>query len=97
MAKLKMIDQIGDLDAQIAKLQKKRDKLADRLKDYRGVGDYEGDLYEASVYEATSTKPNIPKLKKFFGADWHRYLNKKTMTCLRVSKKGKGKQRRKAA
>jgi hypothetical protein len=94
MATLKTIDTIGEIDEQIAALKKKRDKLADRLKDYRGVGSYEGDLYEASVYEADSTKPNIPKLKKHFGANWHKYLVKKTMVCLRVQKKSK--RRRKA-
>jgi hypothetical protein len=93
MAKLKTIDTIGDLNEQIAKLVKKRDRLAATIKDYRGVGTYEGDLYEASVYEQDSTKPNIPKLKKFFGANWHKYLKKHTMVCLRVQKKGK---RRKA-
>jgi hypothetical protein len=95
MTKLKSIDTIGDLDAQIAKLQKRRDKLADTIKDYRGVGHYEGDLYEASVYEADSTKILVEKLKKFFGASWHKYLRKTKMTCLRVKKKGK--QRRKTA
>lgn len=89
MATLKTIDIIGELDEQIAALKKKRDKLADRIKDYRGVGSYEGDLYEASVYESDTTKPNIPKLKKHFGANWYKYLVKGTMVCLRVQKKGK--------
>lgn len=89
MAMLKTIDTIGELDAEIAKLKKKRDKLADRIKAYRGVGAYEGDLYEASVYEADTTKPNIAKLKKHFKEDWYKYLVKGTMTCLRVQKKGK--------
>lgn len=89
MAMLKTIDAIGELNAQIDALKKKRDKLAERLKSYRGVGNYEGDLYEASVYEADTTKPNIPKLKKHFGANWHKYLVKGTMVCLRVQKKGK--------
>lgn len=95
MAKLRTIDTIGDLDAQIAKLKKKRDKLAERIKDYRGVGSYEGDLYEGVVYEADTTKPNIEKLKKHFKSDWHKYLVKGTMTCLRVQRKGK--RSRKAA
>lgn len=94
MSKLKSVDTIGDLDAQIAKLKKRRDRLADTIKDYRGVGHYEGDLYEASVYEADSTKLKVEKLKRFFGADWHKYLRKEKMTCLRVTKKGQ--KRRKA-
>lgn len=89
MAKLKAIDTIGELDAQIAALEKKKAKLVQRIKDYRGVGTYQGDLYEATVYEATSTKPNIPKLQKKLGADWHKFLTKKTMVCLRVTKQGK--------
>jgi hypothetical protein len=93
VARLKTVDTIGDLDLQIAKLLKRRNKLADNIKDYRGVGHYEGDLYEASVYEADSTKIKVEKLKKFFGADWHKYLRKGKMTCLRVQKISK---RRKA-
>lgn len=95
MSKLKTVDTIGALDAEINKLLKKRNKLAEHIKDYRGVGHYEGDAYEASVYEADCTKLKVEKLKKFFGADWHKYLRKSTMTCIRVTKKGK--QRRKAA
>lgn len=94
MAKLKSVDTIGELDAEIAKLLKKRNKLAEHIKDYRGVGHYEGALYEASVYEADSTKIKVEKLKKFFGADWHKYLRKSKMTCIRVTKIGK---RRKTA
>jgi chorismate mutase len=88
MAKLKTIDTIGELDRQINKLLKKRNKLADHVKDYRGVGHYEGNVYEASVYEADSTKLKIEKLKRFFGADWHKFLRKSKMTCLRVQKIG---------
>lgn len=94
MAKLKMIDRIGSMEAEIARLQKKVDKLRDRVKDYRGVGEYEGDEYVGSVYEQDSTHPNTKKLKKHFGADWHKYLVKKTMTCLKVRRKPKRGKRK---
>lgn len=97
MATLKTIDVIGDLNAEIEALKKKRDKLAERLKSYRGVGSYEGDRYEASVYESDTTKPNIAKLKKHFGANWHKYLVKGTMVCLRVQSKTKSKRKSRKA
>ena len=44
-----IVDRIGALKAQIAPLEKQLKKLQDELK-ARGAGRYEGELYDASVY-----------------------------------------------
>ena len=88
MAKLASIDTIGLLNEEIAKLEKHKARLCSRIKDYRGVGTYEGKDFVGVVYEADSVKPNFEKLKKKLGADWRKYITVSTMTCLRVEKKG---------
>ena len=44
-----IVDRIGALKAQIAPLEKQLKKLQDELK-ARGAGRYEGELFDASVY-----------------------------------------------
>lgn len=53
MAKSNMttVDQLGNLQAEIAALQTQEKDLKDELK-AEGVGTYEGDLYDATVYDS---------------------------------------------
>lgn len=89
MAKLKAIDTIGKLNAEIAKLVAQRDKLVDRVKDYRGVGEYEGEEYIGTVYESESCTPNVAKLKKLLGDRWRKYVVVKPYIALKVESRAK--------
>jgi hypothetical protein len=91
MATLKIVDVIGDIEAQIAKLQKRADKLRANLKDYRGVGTYEGETYVGVVYDSTHTAWDLEKVKKLIKKSGKKEADFKRQTsqvCLRVEKKG---------
>lgn len=94
-AKLKAIDTIGELNAQIEKLCKRRDRLCQSIKDYRGVGQYEGAKYIGTCYESVSVVPNIPKLKRKFGANWRKFVREVPYIALRVEAKVKKPRKRK--
>ncbi len=48
---LTLADQLGNLQAEIEAMQKQERELKDSLID-EGLGTYEGDLYDATVYES---------------------------------------------
>lgn len=91
-ARLRSIDTMGDLKSQIDKLMKRYKKMCDHLKDYRGVGQYEGLEYVGVCYESESCVPNVPKLKKKFGADWRKYVTVTPYTAVRIERKGARKR-----
>jgi hypothetical protein len=90
--RLKTIDTIGELDMQIGKLQVKRDRLAKHVKSF-GVGKYDGGAYQGSVFEREQRVINLPKLKRKLGAEFAKFVQTQTLTCLRVTRIG-GKVKR---
>lgn len=94
-AKLKSIDTLGELKEQIDKLMKRYKKLCDRLKSYRGIGEYEGLEFVGVCYESESCTPNVLKLKKKLGADWRKYVIVTPYTAVRIERKGARKRKTK--
>jgi hypothetical protein len=89
MAMLKAIDKIGQLNDEIARLEAEKKKLCDRVKDYRGVGTYEGEEYIGTVYESEHVSPDVEKLKRHFKSSWYKYLKTTSSIGLRVESKAK--------
>jgi len=69
MAKSNMttIDQLGTLQAEIAALQSQEKSLKDELK-AEGVGTFEGDLYDATVFDSERKTVAWQKIAKKLGA-----------------------------
>lgn len=93
-SKLKMIDTLGALKAEIKKLEAKAAKIEANLKYTRGVGEYEGDLYQASVYEGTQCSLNNEKIKKLLGAKYGKYQTRSNFTAVRCTPKKQIKSRK---
>lgn len=91
-AKLKSIDTMGQLKTQIDKLMKKYKRMCDHLKDYRGVGQYEGLEFVGVCYESESCVPDVAKLKRKFGADWRKFVKVTPYTAVRIERKGARKK-----
>lgn len=69
MAKSNMttVDQLGNLQAEIAALQTQEKSLKDELK-AEGVGVIEGDLYDATVYDSERKTVAWKKIAEKLGA-----------------------------
>lgn len=69
MAKSNMttVDQLGTLQAEILALQSQEKELKDELK-LEGVGTYEGDLYDATVYDSERKTTAWKKIATKLGA-----------------------------
>lgn len=63
MSKLKIVDDIGELKAQIAPLEEKLKKLQAKLAE-KGKGAYEGYKYDASVSIFDRTKYNMDAIRE---------------------------------
>lgn len=57
-----IVDRIGALKAQIAPLEKQLKKLQDELK-ARGLGRYEGELYDATVFATSRDKLDMDAVR----------------------------------
>lgn len=64
---LTTVDQLGNLQAEIAALQTQERDLKDALK-AEGVGTIEGDLYDATVYDSERRTTAWQKIAKALGA-----------------------------
>jgi hypothetical protein len=64
---LTTIDQLGNLQAEIAALQTQEKSLKDDIK-AEGVGTFEGDLYDATVFDSERKTVAWQKIAKKLGA-----------------------------
>ena len=82
-----LIDQLGDLRAQIAPLKELEEELVTRLKK-AGVGSYSGDLYDCTIYSQERSTTNWSELAeklKIPQKTIDRYTSDRTSICLKIT------------